>query len=307
MKIINQLRPFSWKEQVTRYLILKLYQYSGESTFTITNSEKIISRLVKSQYRLESILPHYLHVLDNSERAREHRIIRFVANSNFRISAHIIPSEFEIPTHLHPSKMSFTYLLKGKLEIKQLSLTSSDAPYYCQLNDNKMCAGLIKLRNIHRIRSMHQPCVFLSIRITAPQKILANKKVRYFTRSVLASTLLYILPIFTLLHSASANDRNQINTATTVQNAVTHNQLLLANQLRKRQDFYEAVQLYKKVSKQGNAEAQYWLGVMYFDGSGITDDRDEAMHWIGLSSDQNYPPAQKLLQYLLNTEEVLDC
>ena len=84
-------------------------------------------------------------------------------------------------------------------------------------------------------------------------------------------------------------------------------QLELANQLRAGKDYYEAAQLYKNAALQGNAEAQYWLGVMCFDGLGITDDRDDAMHWLALSADQNYPPAKKLLHHILNTDDTSDC
>ena len=62
-----------------------------------------------------------------------------------------------------------------------------------------------------------------------------------------------------------------------------------------------------QVARKGNAEAQYWLGVMALDGSGITEDYDEALHWIAISANQEYPPAQKLLRYLLATDDTSDC
>lgn len=46
---------------------------------------------------------------------------------------------------------------------------------------------------------------------------------------------------------------------------------------------------------------------MYLDGSGITEDSDEALRWVAMSSDQNYPPAEKLLNHLLTREEIPDC
>ena len=72
-------------------------------------------------------------------------------------------------------------------------------------------------------------------------------------------------------------------------------------------DLYSAAQLYKQEANKGNAEAQYWLGIMYLEGSGITEDSDEALRWIAMSSDQNYQPAQKVLHYLLTMEEIPDC
>ncbi len=85
----------------------------------------------------------------------------------------------------------------------------------------------------------------------------------------------------------------------------------MANKLRLNtgayQDLYQASQLYKQEAIKGNAEAQYWLGVMYVDGSGITEDSDEALRWVAMSAEQNFPLAQKLLHHFLTTDEVLDC
>ncbi|MEE9445570.1 MAG: tetratricopeptide repeat protein [Cocleimonas sp.] len=315
MNTIHKIKPFSWKAILARHLILNHYRRSGESKQTIKNTENIISTLILSQYRVESILPNFLHLLDKTERTRKHHIIRLIDINNFKISAHIIPSNFEIPAHLHPSTISFTCLQKGDLAIKQSSLITSIEPYHCQLKENQVCAGLIKLRNIHRIKSLDKPCLFLSIRITKKTQnfidsLRCNKK-GLNHHSLLASAMFFFLPVLTSFNAVAAEDRNQVNKSSKVEISISDKQLLLANQLRKgegvSQDFYKAVQLYKMASKKGNAEAQYWLGVMYFDGSGITDDRDEAIHWIALSSDQNYPPAQKLLHHLLVTEEVLDC
>jgi len=69
----------------------------------------------------------------------------------------------------------------------------------------------------------------------------------------------------------------------------------------------KAFELYLKAAKKNNAEAQYWLSIMYLKGMGITDDDDKALHWVSASADQNYKPAQDLLHHLLTYDEALDC
>ncbi|MDD0759736.1 tetratricopeptide repeat protein, partial [Shigella sonnei] len=39
-----------------------------------------------------------------------------------------------------------------------------------------------------------------------------------------------------------------------------------------RQDYVQAVQWYRKASEQGDAQAQYNLGLMYYDGRGVRQD-----------------------------------
>jgi TPR repeat protein len=150
---------------------------------------------------------------------------------------------------------------------------------------------------------------FISIRVRAyrtPTVYFVKK-----LRTIVVSTAILILPSF-LSPNLFAGDNNgqQIKTASFYKTKI-EKQVILANKLRTgegiSQNYYRAAQLYTEASKQGDAEAQYWLGVMFFDGLGITDDRDDAMHWIALLFDQGYAPAQKLLHHLLNTEEVLDC
>ena len=44
-------------------------------------------------------------------------------------------------------------------------------------------------------------------------------------------------------------------------------------------DDAEAVRLYRQAAEQGNADAQFNLGVMYLDGDGVPQDDAEAMRW----------------------------
>ncbi|ENW3401566.1 sel1 repeat family protein [Neisseria gonorrhoeae] len=57
-----------------------------------------------------------------------------------------------------------------------------------------------------------------------------------------------------------------------------------------RQDYVQAVQWYRKASEQGDAQAQYNLGLMYYDGRGVRQDLVLAQEWLGKAcqnGDQN--------------------
>ncbi|HGJ9472111.1 TPA: tetratricopeptide repeat protein [Neisseria gonorrhoeae] len=57
-----------------------------------------------------------------------------------------------------------------------------------------------------------------------------------------------------------------------------------------RQDYVQAVQWYRKASEQGDAKAQYNLGLMYYDGRGVRQDLALAQQWLGKAcqnGDQN--------------------
>ena len=53
-------------------------------------------------------------------------------------------------------------------------------------------------------------------------------------------------------------------------------------------DFRETLQL----AEQGNADAQYNLGVMYYNGRGVRQDYAEAVKWYRQAAEQGYPQAQ---------------
>jgi TPR repeat protein len=52
------------------------------------------------------------------------------------------------------------------------------------------------------------------------------------------------------------------------------------------------------LAKQGNAVAQYFLGFMYLNGDGVTQDYKSAAKWYRLAAEQGYAGAQFSLGYL---------
>jgi uncharacterized protein len=61
------------------------------------------------------------------------------------------------------------------------------------------------------------------------------------------------------------------------------------------QDFQEAVKWYRLAAAQGNAQAQNNLGVAYTNAQGVAQDYQEALKWYRLAATQGYAQAQKNL------------
>ena len=58
------------------------------------------------------------------------------------------------------------------------------------------------------------------------------------------------------------------------------------------EDKKEALKWFRLAAEQGNAKAQYNLGVVYFDGQGVPKDSKEAVKWYRLAADQGFAEAQ---------------
>ncbi len=64
------------------------------------------------------------------------------------------------------------------------------------------------------------------------------------------------------------------------------------NEFRNREDYLQTVECYKKAAEQGDAEAQYNLGVCYYTGTGIKEDKEEAAHWYRKAAENGNAMAQ---------------
>lgn len=61
------------------------------------------------------------------------------------------------------------------------------------------------------------------------------------------------------------------------------------------QDYAEAVKWYRKAAEQGYAQAQHNLGAIYDNGSGVPQNYAEAVKWYRRAADQGHASAQKEL------------
>ena len=60
-------------------------------------------------------------------------------------------------------------------------------------------------------------------------------------------------------------------------------------------DFATALKEWRPLAEQGDADAQYNLGVMYDNGDGVAQDYAEAVRWFRLAAEQGYAYAQSNL------------
>jgi len=63
----------------------------------------------------------------------------------------------------------------------------------------------------------------------------------------------------------------------------------------KRGDYDTALKEFRLAAEQGDAQAQFELGVMYDEGQGVAQDYQEAVPWYRLAAEQGYALAQNNL------------
>ncbi len=63
-------------------------------------------------------------------------------------------------------------------------------------------------------------------------------------------------------------------------------------------DYATALKEWRPLAEQGDATAQFNLGVMYNFGQGVPQDYQEAVRWYRLAAEQGYAPAQFNLGFL---------
>ena len=69
-------------------------------------------------------------------------------------------------------------------------------------------------------------------------------------------------------------------------------------------DYATALREWTPLAKQGNAYAQYNLGLMYANGHGVPQDDKTAVKWYRLAAEQGYADAQEYLDKLLLHEKL---
>lgn len=60
-------------------------------------------------------------------------------------------------------------------------------------------------------------------------------------------------------------------------------------------DLTKAAEWYRKAAEQGDADAQYKLGLFYENGYGVTQDKEQAMQWYKKAAEQGNENAKKAL------------
>jgi len=69
--------------------------------------------------------------------------------------------------------------------------------------------------------------------------------------------------------------------------------------------FSDAANYFKQAADQGDAGAQYNLGLMYNDGQGVTSNRKEAAKWFQKAAEQGFAKAQDILGLMYSNGKVV--
>ena len=88
---------------------------------------------------------------------------------------------------------------------------------------------------------------------------------------------------------------------TVLSEQATANSLSGAQSAYAKGDYTKAAKLYRPLAKQGNAEAQFYLGVMYANGEGMPRDTAKAIEFYRLAAEQGDVLARRLLGVMYDT------
>ncbi|BCD61766.1 MULTISPECIES: tetratricopeptide repeat protein [Nitratiruptor] len=68
--------------------------------------------------------------------------------------------------------------------------------------------------------------------------------------------------------------------------------------------FDEALPLFKELAKNGDGEAMYYLGMMYYEGWGVEKDQNKAVEWWKKANRRGNLDAKYMLQTICSTSSV---
>jgi len=74
----------------------------------------------------------------------------------------------------------------------------------------------------------------------------------------------------------------------------------------KQKNFKKAFSLYKQLAYKGNVDAQYNLGIFYYNGIGVKQNKVLAFIWLSTASSKNHSLAQNKLGYMYEKGEIPD-
>ena len=343
MKTVTTLRNHKFNNQLARSFkslskrMLKLYCKQGETENCIDSIENEVLKLcftsLDSDKLLQNISPLDRYVSEDNG----YYIIRVVDTSSLKVAMHIAPSGTKIPIHSHPGSINALLVKVGGVDVQQCSKPGfNDRQRIIRLTNNECSAGLQRYYNLHSLETTEYLNVFFSIRckVVKPSynslftKVLKVYQVGLPNKLKIACAFgLLISPSYgcgftDFMEKPPGKQLAYVDTSKRVSftsNAYQgsafrndmHDRVKQANKIRSESNdddqYLKAFQLYLQAAKKENAEAQYWLSVMYLKGMGVTNDDEKALHWVSVSADQNYEPAQDLLNYLLTYDEALDC
>lgn len=297
--------------------VLTTYGELGESMQTIEELDVITKKYYQQLSATKFYNDDFKRLIADAAECQQYHAYALYHKEALEVSVHILPRGMSISCCDQPcDSFCMTIVEYGTLRKKysktnQSIFTSVDLNPIKLLSRGDTCVELPDSATSHELKAMSDVVVFLRIRIKYPKASRPGLISRLFTNRFVTSALCLVLPIISGSPSAQATDIS-IRTASgstkvAFRGSLSKRQAAMYRQSDDYANQVGAAEWYKKSAQAGDAESQYWLGVMYLDGSGITEDDDEALYWIGQSAAQNYPPAEKLLDHLLATNFDMDC
>lgn len=307
---------------------IETYQKEGESTWCVN----ILNTYTKNYYKNLKQSPSYKcslkNIIADSKFSNKHVSISLVKNDAFKVSLHVMPNGFEIPMHAHPNQFSLIIVESGILEIGQYSWGAALSKNSARrvMKKGESCIGLPVKDNLHHLKVGSDGVIFLSIRMNSVEQLEQNRStlVSLMIKKLIPSVLCLLLPVMSSMTTRAGetyelysgykgatykdfgSKRNVLSSSSALK-PMSRSQARKFRLSSHYESQVEAVNWYLKSARRGNAESQYWLGVMHLDGSGTTEDDDEAFKWVSLSADQGYKPAEKLLDHLITSDFDLEC
>jgi hypothetical protein len=319
--------------EVLRKQFKKVYQKQGESKRCVNYLNSYANNYYKTFKQSLLYKSGLQKLMTEAENSKKHISLSFVKNETIKVSLHIMPKGFEIPPHAHPNQFSLIIVEAGVLEIEQFSWGTDIAQEGTlqSLKQGESCIGLPIKDNLHHLTATSECVIFLSIKMKSVERGKQEhlSLLSVFTRKLTPSVLCLLLPVASCLTAnagetyelysgfkgtahkgVSYKDSGYQKSKFSIKKSIKPKTRHQAGQFRQSSHYesqVEAVTWYLNSARRGNAESQYWLGVMHLDGSGTTEDDDEAFKWISLAADQNYKPAVILLNHLITSEFDLEC
>ncbi len=309
MKAITTLNDIHYSNGLTSVFsnlskkMLKLYKKHGETQLCIDLIQKEALTLcyasLDTQQLMQNVSPRDVHAKEDNSRY----VFRIVHTPSLKVVLHVAPAGTKFPAHFHLDTLNLLMVKKGALQVEQFSKEGSDHQEKQQtlLTKDKCSVGLQRYYNRHSLMTTDQVNVFFSIRCKVPKP----RKLR-----LIYSLGVFLAPAYGCGFADFSQQRMSIAGMSSQHEEVVEI-VQRANKIRMEsnedEEYMNAAELYLKAANKNNAEAQYWLSIMYLKGMGVEEDDDHAMHWVSVSSDQNYPPAKELLHHLLTYDEALDC
>lgn len=282
--------------------MLKTYKRYGETQQSIDRIKEESLAISRAKLDMPSLIEAISPQIEDAKNNKGYYVFRIIHTESLRVALHVAPAGIKLPVHFHLNALNVLLLKQGAVKVTQLSSLDFDSSKNKKYLENDACsAGLRHYLNRHALETTGPVNLFFSIRREVPKPM---RLMLACSLSLLLASSLYACP-----DSDDGMDSQEMMTQDAL---MTVAELVnLANWIRSSSqdddNYLRAFELYLKAAKGNNAEAQYWLSMMYLKGMGVTDDDDEAFHWVSISAAQKYLPAIKLKHYLLTTDEALDC